>query len=143
VAHRRDGAGTTVQAHVEAMWLADRDVLPTVLTTSHPAIAALRRGMRLAEFDLDNNFTGFGHRADVTWPDGNGVRLLGGPPLDFFVLYCPADRDVIAVEAVSNTTDWMNLRGGRPHAAIGGAALAPGDTLEVRTRIEPMASDAA
>lgn len=138
VPHRREGTGTTVRADVRAMWLADRDVLPTELTDTHPAIAALRHGMRLAEFDLDNNFTGFAHAAEVTWPDGSGLRLLGGAPLDFFVLYCPADKDIAAIEAVSNTTDWLNLRATRPHAAIGGTALAPGATLEVRTRLEPV-----
>ncbi|HUP07389.1 MAG TPA: aldose 1-epimerase [Caldimonas sp.] len=137
IRHRREGTGTLVRTDVAAVWLADRDVLPTALSTTHPAIEALRRGMRLADFDLDNNFTGFSHRVDVTWPDGSGLRLLGGPPLDFFVLYCPTDKDIAAIEAVSNTTDWVNLRDSQPRETIGGAALAPGETLEVRTRFEP------
>jgi aldose 1-epimerase len=143
VPHRREGAGTRLEADVDAMWLADADVLPTGLARTHPAIDALRRGMRLSDFDLDNNFTGFGHRARLRWPDGSGLRLLGAPPLDFFVLYCPKERDVAAIEAVSNTTDWLNLRATQPPSAIGGTALAPGGTLEVRTRLEPLAASAA
>ena len=138
IPHRREGRGTVVRTRVEAMWLADRDVLPTALSTTHPAIGALRSGMRLADFDLDNNFTGFAHEVEVTWPDGAGLHLIGGAPLDFFVLYCPADRDIAAIEAVSNATDWLNLRASQPRATIGGAALAPGETLEVRTRLEPV-----
>jgi len=138
IPHHREGTGTILRTEVAAMWLGDRDVLPTELSTTHPAIAALRRGMRLADFDLDNNFTGFAHHAEVTWPDGTGLRLLGGAPLDFFVLYCPADKDIAAIEAVSNTTDWLNLRAAQPRETIGGAALAPGETLEVRTRFEPV-----
>jgi len=138
VPHRREGTGTNLRAQVDAIWLADRDVLPTALSSAHPAIHALRRGMRLADFDLDNNFTGFAHRAEVTWPDGSGLRLLGGAPLDFFVLYCPADKDIAAIEAVSNTTDWLNLRDTQPRSTIGGASLEPGGALEVRTRLEPV-----
>ena len=65
IPHRREGAGTSCAPRSRPIWLGDRDVLPTALSTTHPAIAALRRGMRLADFDLDNNFTGFAHHAEV------------------------------------------------------------------------------
>jgi len=136
--HRREGAGTTVRANVGAMWLADGEVMPTELSTSHPAVAALRTGMPLAGFDLDNNFVGFGHESRVGWPDGSGLRLVGASPLDHFVLYSPSDKDFFVMEAVSNCTDWINLRSrGHSPAETGGAALEPGATLRVLTRLLP------
>lgn len=135
--HRREGSGTEVQAQVDAMWLSDAQKLPTTLSTTHPAVAALRHGMRLAQFDLDNNFTGFGHEAHVTWPDGSHLQLAGASPLDYFVLYCPANEDVFVIEAVSNCTDWVNLRHSAPHGEIGGMVLAPGHVLHGRTHFLP------
>ncbi|MDQ6679581.1 MAG: aldose 1-epimerase [Pseudomonadota bacterium] len=135
--HRRDGAGTRVHAAVAAMWLADAEVMPTVLSATDPAVAALGTGMRLADFDLDNNFTGFRHNARVTWPDQSSLLLAAEPPLDFFVLYCPAAEKHFVIEAVSNCTDWINLRDRVDHDRIGGAALAPGETLAATTRFVP------
>ena len=135
--HRREGAGTRVHADVAAIWLSDADLLPTALSATHPAVEALRRGMDLRRFDLDNNFIGFGHEARVDWPDGSSLRLLGQAPLDFFVLYCPAAKDVFVIEAVSNCTDWLNLRQRFTAAQIGGATLAPGEMLEAVTRFVP------
>ena len=136
--HRRSNGGTVVRAAVSAIWLGDADVLPTALSTAEPAVAALRNGMPIAHFDLDNNFTGFGREATVRWPDASGLRLEATAPLDFFVLYTPADRDIFVMEAVSNCTDWINLRSTRRAAEIGGAALEPGQTLRATTRFVPL-----
>lgn len=136
--HRREGPGTSVKAEVSAMWLSDAEVMPTTLSSADAAVAALRAGMALADFELDNNFTGFAHEARVSWPDGSGLRLLGKAPLDHFVLYCPADQDFFVMEAVSNCTDWVNLRrNGWAAADTGGTTLAPGETLTAQTRWIP------
>jgi aldose 1-epimerase len=139
--HRREGTGTCLTAAVDAIWLGDAEVLPTALSTTHPVLAALRSGTRIDRFALDNNFTGFGHQARVAWPDGSTLTLEGEAPLDFFVLYSPSDRDVFVIEAVSNCTDWMNLRRApraEPAAHVGGTGLAPGATLGCVTRLRPM-----
>jgi aldose 1-epimerase len=136
--HRREGAGTVVTAAVDAMWLSDAEVMPTVLSAGDPAVEALRSGMPIARFVLDNNFTGFGREARVDWPDGASLRLEATPPLDFFVLYTPADDDVFVMEAVSNCTDWINLRERCGAAEVGGRALAPGETLAATTRFRPL-----
>jgi aldose 1-epimerase len=135
--HRREAPGTVVQAQVRAMWLSDEEVMPTRLSSSDAAVEALRRGMPLAKFVLDNNFTGFGHRARVTWPDGSSLVLAAEPPLDHFVLYSPGNQDVFVIEAVSNCTDWLNLRHHTSDADLGGAVLAPGGALETITRFVP------
>ena len=127
--HRRDGAGTVVQTQVAAMWESDAETMPTVLSTTDPALAALRGGMRLDRFALDNNFTGFGHAAHARWPDGSALTLQGESPLDCFVLYTPADQDLFVMEAVSNCTDWINLHQKDPALPVGGTALAAGESL--------------
>jgi aldose 1-epimerase len=139
--HRSEGAGTRLTAAVDAIWLSDVDVLPTALSTTHPVLGALRAGTRIDRFALDNNFTGFGHQARVEWPDGHALVLEGEAPLDFFVLYSPSDRNVFVIEAVSNCTDWMNLRRAprsEPAAHVGGTGLAPGATLGCVTRLRPV-----
>jgi CheY-like chemotaxis protein len=112
-------------------------IVMTAFASTDPAVEALRAGMDLRRFDLDNNFVGFGHEARVEWPDGADLRLVGPAPLDCFVLYCPAAKDVFVIEAVSNCTDWPNLRDRFGAAQTGGATLAPGAMLEAVTRFLP------
>jgi aldose 1-epimerase len=137
--HRREGTGTRVQAQVDAIWLSDDEAMPTRLSRDHPSVAALRRGMAIADHRLDNNFIGFGHRATIDWPDGSALTVAAEPPLDCFVLYTPASEDFFVLEAVSNCTDWINLveSGKASPTDVGGAALAPGQALRASTRFEP------
>ena len=140
--HRRDGPGTRVTASVRAMWLSGAEVMPTTLSTTSPELDALRHGMRLDCFELDNNFTGLAHRARVDWPDGHALQLESEPPLDHFVLYTPAQHDFFVMEAVSNCTDWLNLRHQQvPREELGGMSLAPGAELTATTRFVPIRAD--
>ena len=128
VPHRH---GTRLQADVVAMWEGDNEVMPTRLSQP-PLLDALRTGTLLAQHAHDNNFTGWRHHARVDWPHENAALTLRAEwPLDFFVLYSPADQDHFCIEAVSNCTDWLNLRS-LPQRDIGGQVLAPGDTLTGR-----------
>lgn len=142
--HRREGAGTRVTAAVDAIWLADAEVMPTLLSAAHPSVAALRHGMRLADFALDNNFTGYQRTARIDWPDGRSLTVNASPPLDYMVLYSPATLDVFVLEAVSNCTDWINLScSAAPRASpatVGGRALAPGQILSATTEFRPTPS---
>ncbi len=140
-AHRREGVGTRVTAEVEAMWLSDPELLPVSLSTADPAVDALAQGMRLSDFVLDNNFTGYRRAAQIRWPDGSGLRITASEPLGFMVLYSPGAEPVFVLEAVSNCTDWMNLLDrkvpGATSDTVGGAALEPGASLVATTRFEP------
>jgi aldose 1-epimerase len=136
-AHRREGSGTTVQADVDAIWLSDSEVMPTSLVAGDSTVLALRSGMPLASFVLDNNFTGFRRRSQVTWPDGSSLVLAADEPLHFFVLYSPAQENFFVMEAVSNCTDWLNLRHRLDTNQTGGAVLAPGQSLFATTRFMP------
>jgi aldose 1-epimerase len=134
-------AGTRVTSPTAAMWLADADVMPTSLEVTD-AVRKLRQGVVLAELDLDNNFTGWEHRTLIEWPaDARAPRrslvMRAQPTLDYFVLYCPAGADHFCAEPVSQCTDWLNLLPAYGRAALGGARLAPGETLQARFWLAP------
>ena len=116
---------------VKAMWGGDAEVMPTTLQTP-PLLQQLRSGVALAEVVQDNNFTGWRHHAQVDWPAvaerSRAARLVLGAdaPLDYFVLYSPAEHDFFCIEPVSNCTDWLNLTD-HPAEQIGGRVVAPGE----------------
>jgi aldose 1-epimerase len=139
--HRR---GTMLQTDVDRIWLGDAEVMPTGLAAT-PVVEQLRRGAVLKDIVADNNFTGWRRQARVTWPDAgpNGdaaLTLEAEPPLDYFVLYSPADMDHFCIEPVSNCTDWLNLQG-YPHDELGGAVVAPGDRYCATFYLTPHPSD--
>jgi aldose 1-epimerase len=133
--------GTKLTSAVAAMWKSDDEVMPTVLQRT-PEVERLRDGVVLSELDLDNNFTGWEHSAFVEWPaDAQGPRrsitLQAQPPLDYFVLYCPAGADHFCAEPVSQCTDWLNLRPEYGQAAVGGTRLAAGESLQASFTLAP------
>jgi aldose 1-epimerase len=102
----------------------------------------LQEGVLLAELDLDNNFTGWRHEMLVEWPaDKRGparsILMEAKPPLDYFVLYCPAGYDHFCAEPVSQCTDWLNLLPRHGQDAVGGSRLEPGETLEASFSLTP------
>jgi len=133
--------GTRLTSPAAAMWIGDAQVMPTTLE-ANDAVARLREGVVLAELDLDNNFVGWEHRTLVEWPlDQRGPRrsllMEAQPPLDYFVLYCPRGYDHFCAEPVSQCTDWLNLLPQYGRGPLGGARLAPGETLEARFTLTP------
>jgi aldose 1-epimerase len=122
--------GVTIRAEVRAMWAATPDLLPTALT-AHPAVKALAsaEGMMADAFDLDNNFAGWQRTARIVWPyTGRTLRLEASPPFDHLVIYSPVRQpDLLCVEPVSNTADFLNLD--QSVDSVGGTVLAPGETL--------------
>jgi aldose 1-epimerase len=136
--HDRSGRGTRLTAQVQGMWESDEDLLPTKLTNNHPAITALQNGMRLSDFELDNNFCGYGGLAEVLWPNGDRLHMQSSAPMNFFVLYCPKDQDTFCMEPVSNCTDWLNLQSSVHAKEAGGNVLEPGQTLRGHLRLDPI-----
>ncbi len=134
--------GTWLQAAVEAMWETDAQVLPTALVADHPVVRALRSGTPVQALHTDNNFTGWSRQALLRWPaDAAGparhLRLQAQAPLDWFVLYRQPTLPFLCAEPVSQCTDWLNLQDRHPHAQLGGAVLAPGETLGVQCTLAP------
>ncbi|MBO9651409.1 MAG: aldose 1-epimerase [Variovorax sp.] len=122
-------AGTQLQTATSAMWRGDAEVMPVALEPT-PEVAQLRDGVLLSGLDLDNNFSGWQHTARIDWPGSSRALVMSAePPLDFFVLYCPSGADHFCAEPVSQCTDAINLADRYGAAEIGGAVLAPGQTL--------------
>ncbi|HSV36193.1 MAG TPA: aldose 1-epimerase [Ramlibacter sp.] len=133
--------GTRLTSRTAAMWQADSEVMPTGLAETD-AVRQLREGVVLSSLDLDNNFVGWDHRIFIEWPaDGVGagrsLDLRAQAPLDYFVLYCPRGADHFCAEPVSQCTDWLNLMPAHPQRDVGGARLAPGETLQARFTLAP------
>lgn len=121
--------GTRLQASTAAMWRADAEVMPLALEPT-PEVARLRDGVLLSELDLDNNFAGWQHRVRIEWLQASRALVMAAEsPLDFFVLYCPRGGDHFCAEPVSQCTDALNLSVRHGPGAIGGAVLAPGESL--------------
>ncbi|WP_448187830.1 aldose 1-epimerase [Azospirillum sp. sgz301742] len=127
---------TTITANVDAIWFSDREVMPTTLERNW-VTERLAKGLRVADASLDNNFTGWDRTATVRWPEhGTALRMTADPLLDFLVAYTPAHEKFFCLEPVGNCTDWPNLTHlGGPQ--VGGMVLVPGETTEVRFRLEP------
>ena len=135
--HDTSGQGTRVTAQVQGIWESDRELLPLQVVRDHPAVKALNDGMCLRDFDLDNNFTGFGGTAQVEWPNGDRLHMEASTSMDYFVLYCPKDQPIFCMEPVSNCTDWLNLRATPQSKDAGGNVLEPGQTLRGHFRLDP------
>lgn len=127
---------TTVTADVDAIWSTDGDVMPTVRERTW-VTDRLATGLRIADANLDNNFTGWRREAVVRWPEREAALLMGADaPLDFLVMYTPSGEDFFCLEPVGNCTDWPNLVHLGP-ALVGGMVLPPGGSTEVRFWLAP------
>jgi aldose 1-epimerase len=122
---------TQIHTGVRAMWHATQDLLPTALA-AHESVDMLAsdEGMLANAFDLDNNFAGWSRSATIKWPDENrSVTLTADAAFAHMVLYAPAAHpDLLCVEPVSNTVDFLNLD--VPQADIGGGILQPGERVQ-------------
>ncbi|MDB5899657.1 MAG: hypothetical protein JWP41_3259 [Ramlibacter sp.] len=133
--------GTRLTSPAQAMWRGDAEVMPVDLQTTG-AVQRLSEGVQLSELDLDNNFVGWQHRTRVEWPaDRHGparsLLMQADAPLDYFVLYCPSGYDYFCAEPVSQCTDWLNLLPQYGAGPLGGARVAPGETLAARFTLRP------
>jgi aldose 1-epimerase len=129
---------TRIHAHVAAMWHASADLLPTHLG-AHPSVSALAspEGLSADAFDLDNNFSQWSGEATIAWPDERrALTLRADPAFAHTVIYAPSDRrDLLCVEPVSNTADWLNLNAAPE--TIGGGVLQPGESVSAEFRWIP------
>jgi aldose 1-epimerase len=133
--------GTRITSPAEAMWTGDAQVMPVALEQGGP-VTALREGVQLSELDLDNNFVGWQHSTRIEWPadlhgPARALTMEAEAPLDYFVLYCPRGYDYFCAEPVSQCTDWLNLLPRYGRGPLGGARLAPGESLTVCFALRP------
>lgn len=117
-----------VRADVGPMWEADADVMPVRLVPPPQQLLLGGAGLNPDATPLDNNFTRFGGRAVIEWPEWNSrLRVEADPVYACLVVYTPAGRDFFCVEPATNCIDGFNLadRGRRDTGLI---VLDPGDT---------------
>lgn len=128
-------AETMLTTTVDKMWATDREVMPTALVDL-PAGCAFSEGVRIDGLDLDNGFTGWSGRAEITWADvGARLTMTATAPLRFLVIYSPPGERFFCAEPVSNCTDAFNLAAaGR--GDTGTMLLEPGATLGATVRFD-------
>ena len=117
-----------VRADVGPMWEADADVMPVRIVPPPPQLLLGGAGLNPDATPLDNNFTRFGGRAVIEWPEWNArLRVEADSVYACLVVYTPAGRDFFCVEPATNCIDGFNLadRGRRDTGLI---VLDPGDT---------------
>ena len=117
-----------VRADVGPMWEADADVMPVRIVPPPPQLLLGGAGLNPDATPLDNNFTRFGGRAVIEWPEWNArLRIEADPVYACLVVYTPVGSDFFCVEPATNCIDGFNLadRGRRDTGLI---ILDPGDT---------------
>ncbi len=125
-----------ITAKTEKMWINDSETMPLCLE-SVPETELLNQGLIVTQNSLDNLFTGWNREVLISWPEWNAnLRIFADAPLDFLVIYTPADADFFCVEPVSNVTDTFNMlaRGDSGH---GTKILLPGESFEGRVCFVP------
>ena len=117
-----------VRAAVGPMWEADENVMPVRIVPPPPQILLSGAGLNPDATVLDNNFTRFGGRAVIDWPEWNArLRIDADPVYACLVVYTPAGRDFFCVEPATNCIDGFNMADrGRTDAGL--IVLDPGDT---------------
>jgi len=136
-----DTGRTRLTTTAAAMWTVDEEDMP-VEPEINEVITRLREGVLLADLHLDTSFTGWERDALIAWEaDGIGparsVLMEAEAPLDFFMLHSPRGYDHFCLAPVSQCSDWLNLIAHHGQESVGGARLAPGETLQARLTLTP------
>ena len=129
-------ANATLSADVDAVWLTDHEVMPTVRVRP-PLRWDLAKGVEVRDMAIDNGFDGWSGWARITWPnDGVSLEIAADAVLRKLVVYAPPGGDFFCVEPVSHMTDAFNRAiDGAPDTGI--RLLAPGETLSARVSFRP------
>ncbi len=126
---------TRLSAAVADMWATDDQVLPT-RRVKPPRNADPSLGIELSAVELDNVFTGWTGRAEITWPEWDArLQIAADPPLAFLVVYSPPTEDLFCVEPVSNITDALNMAPEREDTGL--IVLEPGATASACAKFIP------
>ena len=126
----------SITAKTEKMWINDAETMPLRLE-SVPETKLLNQGLSVTQNTLDNLFTGWNREVLISWPEWNAnLRIIADAPLDFMVIYTPADADFFCVEPVSNVTDAFNMLA-RGEFGHGAKTLLPGELLEGKIYFVP------
>lgn len=126
--------GTTLEAQVDAIWLADAFNIPSERTPI-PDWADFRQERPVAQLTMDNIFAGFEGAATIRWPnEGRGVRIEGDAVLGHLTVFIPQGADFFCVEPVSHVANAVNMPG---RSDTGLHVLQPGEELVGTMRLTP------
>ena len=103
----------------DGVWQTDATLLPAARTAIPPEWDH-SAGRAVGDVVLDNCFTGWPQRAEITWPS-HRLSIEAAPVFNHLQVYTPPGQASFAVEPVSHAPDAINHGGMR--------TLAPGETL--------------
>lgn len=99
-----------LRAHVEQMWKANDQFLPSELVAVPAEIPLAGAGINPDEVAIDTNFIGFDGRCEIEWPEFDaGLRVETRGPFTCLVVYTPPNQPFFCVEPVTNCLDAFNL----------------------------------
>lgn len=127
------GANTRIRTSVEHVWTVDEKVLPVA---KEPATGRYDiADAPVCGRDLDNGYGGWGGSALLSDPDWPFDVELSSPGVGFFQLYSPSEGGIFVAEPVSHANDALS-RPEEEWAGLGIRVLEPGETMELRARID-------
>ena len=133
-------AATTVRFNAPGVWRNDATQLP-VQRIAVPAAWPFRDARPLGGLTIDNVFTGWSGRADVTNASTClRATLSADGACGCLVVYAPPSADFIALEPVTHETDAFN-RSAAGARDVGFRTLAPGCAFSCTMRVAASASD--
>ncbi len=121
---------TNLQFTAQSVWHNDADMIPETRTAVPPAWDFT--SPRVPDTPIDNCFLNWGGRVTISQPD-HTLHMSAEAVFRHLVVYCPPERDVMAIEPVSNMNDGLN-RMDDPDSGI--AILPPGGVLEGRITMD-------
>lgn len=126
----------SVSAEFDKVWLNDDEVMPLELVDA-TAERDLRNNLIMDQVFLDNTYTGWSRRAQISWPEWEaGLIIEAEAPLNYLVVYSPPGQKYFCVEPVSNVADAFNYAG-RGFEDSGMNILQPGEMLSGVARFIP------
>ena len=127
-------AGTTVAFRADGVWENDETPLP-LRHVDVPAAWPFLDGRPLDGIALDNVFTGWSGRVDISTPSsGVRVTLSADRACAFLVAYAPPLAQFIALEPVTHETDAFN-RAARGATGTGFRTLQPAQAFSCTMRV--------
>ncbi|AQV98263.1 aldose epimerase [Cupriavidus necator] len=126
--------GLRVQFSASHLWPADagsvaigrRDIAPE---------EDYRSPRALPPTEWSGYYSGWQREARLLMPDGHGLVMRAGMPLEHLVVYAPAGRDFCCIEPVSHVADAINLHQ-RGFPDTGFQQIEPGTTLRFAMQLQ-------
>lgn len=125
----------TITTKTEKMWVNDAENMPLSLEKV-PETELLNQGLLVGQQSLDNLFSGWNREVLISWPEWRAnLKITAAAPLDYLVVFTPAEEEYFCVEPVSHVTDAFNMLD-RGESGHGAKKLLPGESFEGKVCFE-------